>query len=200
MCAQALAINGAKVYIVGRTKEKLERTVQEHSKGISGQLIPIVGDITKKSELERIVKEVESKEKCLCVLVNNAGISGTDEGQQAKNASGGSEGKPEGGSAEALKKNLFEGDDSFDTWTDIYRTNVAAIYFTSVAFLPLLAKATEHHKGYSGTIINITSISGLTKQAQNHFGYNSSKGAAIHLNEMLATELANNQVKVRVNR
>lgn len=199
MCAQALAVNGAKVYIVGRTEEKLQKTAETHGKGISGQLIPIVGDITKKADLERIVKEVESKEKCLCILVNNAGISGTDEGPQAKNASGGSEGKPEGENAVALKKALFEADDSFDTWTDIYRTNVAAMYFTSVAFLPLLEKATEHHHGYSGTIINITSISGITKQAQNHFAYNSSKGAAIHLNEMLATELANNEIKIRVN-
>lgn len=199
MCAQALAVNGAKVYIVGRTKERLDNTVETHGKGISGQLIPIVADVTKKSEIERLVKEIEAKEKCICVLINNAGISGTDEGPQSNNASGGSEGKPEGGSAAELKKNLWESDDDFDTWTDIYRVNAAGIYFTSVAFLPLLESASKHHKGYSGTIINITSISGITKQAQNHFAYNSSKGAVIHLNEMLATELANNGVKIRVN-
>lgn len=199
MCAQALAVNGAKVYIVGRTKEKLEKTVEVHGKDIAGQLIPIVADISEKSELERLVKEIEAKEKCICVLINNAGISGTDEGPQSKNASGGSEGKPEGENAVELKKNLWQGDDDFDTWTDIYRVNAAGMYFTSVAFLPLLEAASVHHKGYSGTIINITSISGITKQAQNHFAYNSSKGAAIHLNEMLATELANNGIKIRVN-
>lgn len=199
MCAQALAVNGAKVYIVGRDIEKLKTTVQEHGQNIAGQMIPIAADITKKDELEKLVKEIESKEKCLCVLVNNAGISGTDEGPQSKNAAGGSEGKPEGSDATEMKKNLWESEDNFQTWTDIYQTNVAAMYFTSVAFLPLLEKATEHHKGYSGAIINITSISGITKQAQNHFAYNSSKGAAIHLNEMLATELANNKIKIRVN-
>ncbi|CCG81847.1 Short-chain dehydrogenase [Taphrina deformans PYCC 5710] len=199
MCARALAANGAKVYIVGRTEEKLEVSAKEHGEGLSGQLIPIVADITKKSELEKLVKEIESKEKCLCILVNNAGISGTSEGPQSTNASGGTEGSPEGETAQELKDNLWGAKDDFDTWTDIYRTNVAALYYTSVAFLPLLESASKHHHGYSGTIINITSISGLTKQAQNHFAYNSSKGAAIHLNEMLATELANNGIKIRVN-
>lgn len=121
MCAQALAVNGARVYLVGRTKEKLDKTISVHGKDIAGELIPMVADITKKSELEKLVQEIKAKEKCICVLINNAGISGTDEGPQSKNAAGGSEGKPEGDNAVELKKNLFEGDDDFDTWTDIYR-------------------------------------------------------------------------------
>lgn len=199
MCAQALAVNGARVYIVGRSQDRLDAAVKSHGQNIAGELIPIVADITKKSDLEKLVKEIESKEKCLCILVNNAGISGTSEGPQSTNASGGTEGSPEGEDANELKKNLWTSEDNFDTWTDIYRTNVAAMYWTSVAFLPLLEAATKHHKGYSGCILNITSISGITKQAQNHFAYNASKGAAIHLNEMLATELANNKIKIRVN-
>jgi len=199
MCAQALAVNGAKVYIVGRTEDKLKNAVEAHGKGIKGQLIPLVADVTKKSEIERLVKEIESREKCLCILINNAGVSGTSQGPQASNVSGGDEGSPEGENAVELKKALWHSAADFDTWTDIYRTNVAAMYFTSIAFLPLLEAATKHHHGYSGTIINITSISGITKQAQSHFAYNSSKAAAIHLNTLLATELANNSIKIRVN-
>jgi NAD(P)-dependent dehydrogenase (short-subunit alcohol dehydrogenase family) len=48
MCTQALAVNGAKVYIVGRTEEKLERVVEVHGKDIAGQIIPIVGDVSSK--------------------------------------------------------------------------------------------------------------------------------------------------------
>lgn len=48
MITQALSVNGAKVYICGRTKEKLDRVVEIHGKGIAGQIIPIVGDISSK--------------------------------------------------------------------------------------------------------------------------------------------------------
>jgi len=48
MCTQALAVNGAKVYIVGRTEEKLDRVAEIHGKGIAGEIIPLVGDVTDK--------------------------------------------------------------------------------------------------------------------------------------------------------
>lgn len=69
----------------------------------------------------------------------------------------------------------------------------------STAFLPLLQKATEHQKGYSGTIINISSISGLVRISQGHFSYNASKAATVHLNKMLASEVAKTGLKIRIN-
>ncbi|TLD07942.1 short-chain dehydrogenase, partial [Venturia nashicola] len=48
MAVQALAVNGAKVYITGRTKEKLDRVVESHSKGISGEIMPLTADISDK--------------------------------------------------------------------------------------------------------------------------------------------------------
>jgi NADP-dependent 3-hydroxy acid dehydrogenase YdfG len=52
MITQTLAVNGAKVYIVGRTEEKLERVVEVHGKGIAGQIIPIVGDVASKEGVQ----------------------------------------------------------------------------------------------------------------------------------------------------
>lgn len=69
----------------------------------------------------------------------------------------------------------------------------------TMAFLPLLQAATEHQHGYSGTVINICSISGIVKTAQHHFAYNASKAAVIHLTKMLGFEIGNNGLKVRVN-
>jgi len=69
----------------------------------------------------------------------------------------------------------------------------------TTAFLPLLQKATDLHHGYSGCVINITSISGLVKISQGHFSYNASKAAEIHLNKMLASEIAKTGLKIRVN-
>jgi NAD(P)-dependent dehydrogenase (short-subunit alcohol dehydrogenase family) len=63
----------------------------------------------------------------------------------------------------------------------------------------MLQKASEHQYGYSGTVINISSISGIVQTSQHHFGYNASKAAAIHLTKMLASEIANNNIKIRVN-
>ncbi|MCJ1397827.1 hypothetical protein MMC11_001023 [Xylographa trunciseda] len=187
MCVQTLAVNGAKVYIVGRTEEKLENVVKAHGQNIAGEIIPLVGDITSKSSIKKLVKEIESKEKHLDILINNAGISSNTQTVEAK-------------TAEEMSKNLFDDENAtFEDWTDPYRTNVAQVFFMTTAFLPLIAKATEHQHGYSGTVINISSISGLVKSSQHHFSYNASKGAAIHLTKLLASEVANNGVKVRIN-
>lgn len=186
MATQALVTNGAKVYITGRTKSKLDRVVELYSHG-NDSIIPLQCDVSDKSQIADLVKEVSSREKCLCILVNNAGISGSTL-------------QTESGSASEMKQNLFEAEKStFDDWTDVYRTNVAQIFFTTTAFLPLLQKSGDMFPGWSGTVVNITSISGLVKTAQHHFGYNASKAAAIHLTRMLAAEIAANELKVRVN-
>jgi NAD(P)-dependent dehydrogenase (short-subunit alcohol dehydrogenase family) len=187
MATQALAVNGAKVYIVGRTQEKLDTAAAAHSKGIDGQIIPIAADITSKSEIARLVKEIESRESHLDILINNAGISGSTQQTESK-------------SAEEMKKNLFDDESStLDDWISTYRTNVPPLFFVSVAFLPLLAKSTEAQYGWSGAVINISSISGIVQSSQHHFGYNSSKAAAIQLTKMLAAETAQNGIKIRVN-
>jgi NAD(P)-dependent dehydrogenase (short-subunit alcohol dehydrogenase family) len=187
MATQALAVNGAKVYIVGRTEEKLENVVKAHGQGIAGEIIPITADITSKSEIAKLVKEIESREKCLCILINNAGISGNTQQTEAK-------------TAEEMKKNLFDDESStIDDWVNTYRTNVPQLFFMTMAFLPLLQKASDHQHGYSGTVINISSISGIVQSSQHHFGYNASKAAAIHLTKMLAAEVANNGLKIRIN-
>jgi len=187
MATQALAVNGAKVYITGRTAEKLENVVKHHGQNIPGEIIPLTCDITFKSEIARLVKEIESRERCLCILINNAGINSTTQQTEAK-------------TAEEMKKNLFDDEGStFDTWVSTYQTNVPSIFFMTTAFLPLLQKASEHQYGYSGTVINISSISGIVQASQHHFAYNASKAAAIHLTKMLASEIAENGLKIRVN-
>ncbi|RYO81217.1 hypothetical protein DL766_006753 [Monosporascus sp. MC13-8B] len=186
MATQALVANGAKVYITGRTKEKLDAVAQQYSEG-SGSIIPLQCDVSDKSQIANLVKGVSSGEECLCILINNAGISGNTF-------------QTEAGSAAEMKENLFDSEKAtFEDWTDIYRVNVPQIYFMTTAFLPLLQKSSERHPGWSGTVINISSISGLVKTAQHHFSYNASKAAAVHLTRMLATEIAGNKLKIRVN-
>ena len=187
MAVQALATNGAKVYIVGRTEEKLQKVADTFGKDIPGQIIPVTGDVTNKSSIKELVKHISEREKCLCILINNAGIELNSQ-------------KTEAESAEEMSKNLFDDENETpELWADTHRTNVAQLFFMTAAFLPLLQKATEHQHGYSGTVINITSISGFVKTAQHHFAYNASKAAAVHLTTMLSSEIAANGLKIRVN-
>lgn len=51
MATQALAVNGATVYIVGRTATKLETVAKIYRNNIRGRIIPIVADISSKEEI-----------------------------------------------------------------------------------------------------------------------------------------------------
>ncbi|PCH07226.1 Glucose/ribitol dehydrogenase [Penicillium occitanis (nom. inval.)] len=190
MAVQSLAVNGAKVYIVGRTEEKLQRVAELYSTGQNGpgQIIPIVADVSKKSDIDRLISEFKSKEDHLSILINNAGISGSARHDTERE-------HPEG-----LKETFFDNDAAtFEDWEDVYRTNVAQLFFMTSAFLPLLQRATETIPGFSSTVINISSISGIVKASQHHFAYNASKAAAIHLTKMLAHEIYTSGLKIRVN-
>jgi len=187
MATQALAVNGAKVYIVGRTAEKLEQVSKTYNQDSAGEIIPITADVSKKDSIRQLYEEISKKEEHLDILINNAGISTSTFQTESK-------------SAEEMKKNLFDNDDAtFEDWDDVYRTNVSQCYFMTTAFLPLLQKATEKQYGWSGTVINISSISGRVKTTQHHPQYNASKAATIHLTRMLANEIQENGLKIRVN-
>ncbi|TQV94542.1 hypothetical protein V2A60_005580 [Cordyceps javanica] len=188
MAAQALAANGAKVYICGRTQEKLQNARETHEYQAPGQMIPITADISSKAGIAALVEEIERREDCVCLLVNNAGVSST------------SGDVSEARSATEMRKALFDsGDSQFDEWESVYRTNVTSMFFTTAAFLPLLQGSTDRHPGWSAGVINITSISGLIKSAQHHFAYNASKAAAEHLTRMMAAEIAEAGLRIRVN-
>lgn len=110
MAAQAFAVNGAKCYIIGRTLSKLETVAETFGKDVPGQIIPLQGDISDKKEIARLYAEIEKREKCVCVLINNAGISSNTL-------------ETEAGSAEEMKKNLFDNEESnIEDWVDTYRT------------------------------------------------------------------------------
>jgi NAD(P)-dependent dehydrogenase (short-subunit alcohol dehydrogenase family) len=183
MIAQTLATNGARVYITGRNKDKLDRAIAAHKSALpADSLIPITADVTDKSSIQNLYDDISSREKCLCILVNNAGVSSSRVDL--------SSGSP--GDAQALRKAAFESDDAtFENWDQTLRTNVASPYFVTMAFAPLLQASSEKHPGWSATVINICSISGSVQSSQTgQFPYNSSKAAALHLTRMLAYEFS----------
>jgi NAD(P)-dependent dehydrogenase (short-subunit alcohol dehydrogenase family) len=94
------------------------------------------------------------------VIVANAGI-------------GGPKAEPDKEDAGELKDKLWEAE-SVEEWNETYSTDVTSVYFTTVAFLPLLQAAIEP-KGpgekFSSSVITTSSMSGIMRHAQGHFAY-----------------------------
>lgn len=185
MAAQALAANGAKVYTIGRRKEALEKAASSHSPDqYDGQIIPCSPcDVTSKKDIEALVKEISSKENHINLLITAAGIEGTKV-------------EPDEDNAEDLKAKLWE-KESFEAWDETYRTDVSGVYFTTVAFLPLLERGVAEHGHLAPSVIVISSMSGIMRHAQGHFGYNAAKGATVHLTKLMSAEFQ--KLKIRVN-
>jgi NAD(P)-dependent dehydrogenase (short-subunit alcohol dehydrogenase family) len=162
--------------------EALENAAQKHSPDSdesSGSIIPIGPcDVTSKKSLEGLVNQVEAKEKYLSVVVAAAGTSGP-------------KGFPDTPDAVQMKKNLWQ--ESAEDWNTTYNTDVTAVYFTAVAFLPLLHAAPKSH---SSSVIVISSMSGLMRHSQAHFAYNAAKGATAHLSKMMSKEFASTGIRV----
>lgn len=68
-----------------------------------------------------------------------------------------------------LSEYLFN-NESFEEWSSLYAINTFSIYFVTIAFLDLLDKGSKNtdKEGFSSSVINITSMSGLVKFAQRH--------------------------------
>ncbi|KAG2156348.1 hypothetical protein DEU56DRAFT_231454 [Suillus clintonianus] len=189
MIAQAFANNGAKVYITSRRQDVLEHAAKQWGSSLAhpkGKLIPVTCDVMSKESIKQLVQEITKNEDHIDLLVNNAGIS---EGKSAVEK--GDE------SANDLSTELFGEDQA--SWENVYRTNVIGCFFTTTAFLPLLHASSLGKSQHTGSVINITSVSGITRTTQRHYKYNVSKAAAIHLSTLLAQEFRRKAVQVRVN-
>ncbi|KAK5445155.1 hypothetical protein LTS15_010246 [Exophiala xenobiotica] len=184
MATQALAANGAKVYITGRRKEVLENAAQSHTpqssdKTMHGEIIPMGPcDVTSKEDLEKLTKEIESREKYLSLVVAAAGVSGP-------------KGSPDAEDAEQMRSNLWQ--EAVDDWNATYKTNVTSVFFSVVSFLPLLQRAPEK---LNSSVIVISSMSGMMRHSQAHFSYNAAKAATAHLSRMMSKEFAKTGIRV----
>jgi NAD(P)-dependent dehydrogenase (short-subunit alcohol dehydrogenase family) len=187
--AQAFANNGAKVYITSRRQDVLEHTSKQWGSSLAhpkGKLIPVTCDVTSKDSIKKLLQEISKQEDHIDLLVNNSGIS---EGQ--------SDVEKGDQSVRDLAMELFGEDQG--SWENVYRANVIGCFFTTTAFLPLLHAASLTKSQHTGSVINITSMSGITRTTQHQYKYNVSKAAAIHLSTLLAQEFRRMAVQVRVN-
>ncbi len=156
-------------------------------------------DVTSKPDLEKLVKDLASKETylnllssspCLfsCFLTNpshtvtNAGISGP-------------KAPPDSTSADELHDKIWQGE-SVEDWDSVLKTNVTSVYFSTLAFLPLLQASIGKYAPRSPSVIVISSMSGIMRYSQGHFAYNAAKGATVHLSKLMSAEFEKAEVRV----
>ncbi|KAG9243545.1 hypothetical protein BJ878DRAFT_510289 [Calycina marina] len=177
MMARALALNGAaKVYIVGRRKDKLEEVAKSTS--TSNIIIPIVGDVTSKENLAFIVSTVTQEVGFINVLIANSGILGP----QAS--------IPKGTISSVADFQKAYGDVEFEDYVDTFRLNAAGTWFTVMAFLGLLDEGNKKaNVSQTSQVIATSSIASFNRAAPGGYAYGQSKAATTHLVKQLATGL-----------
>ncbi|ORY56584.1 uncharacterized protein BCR38DRAFT_450651 [Pseudomassariella vexata] len=190
--AKTLAANGAKVYITGRRIDVLETSARIHGApenlgANGGSIVPIAMDVTSKESIKAAVDTIIQKDGHVNLLVNNAGMFA---GRAESKAANGAEAYGDAMFAESID----------DGWQKSYLTNCTSIYFVTAAFLPLLAKASSSPSEKVGSVINISSVSGLLKISQDsQYSYNCSKAATTHLTRQMALELSHENINICVN-
>ena len=176
MMTRALALNGAnKVYIIGRRKEVLEKATQSVS---TSNVIPIVGDVTDRGAMDKIVSTIKSEIGYINVLICNSGISGPPTKPRIQDCKTIDEAQAAMGAA------------SFEETAKTFEVNAVAVWYNIVAFLGLLdAGNKKGNVTQKSQVICTSSIGGFNRNAPGGFVYGQSKAATTHLVKQLATNL-----------
>ncbi|WWC95809.1 hypothetical protein V866_002675 [Kwoniella sp. B9012] len=177
----ALAVNGAKVIIIGRRLPTLETTSKEINEQASkngGQVIAIEGDISSKKGIEAVYESIKSLTDRVDYLVNDAGFASVYKVRADID------------DPVELEKKLWSIEES--DFNDMTKYFMTAPWLLSVKLIPLFKKSSDP------VISNITSIGGQTiDRSITHPAYASAKAAEIHLTQRLAANLI--PLKIRVN-
>ncbi|KAI0871346.1 short-chain dehydrogenase [Hypoxylon argillaceum] len=197
MMAKALAGAGATVYILGRRAPALEAAASS----LHASIIPLVCDVTDKASLQHAVDVITRDAGYVNLVVANAGIFGPTASFDHRGAA------PDIG---ALRRRLFE-DVDMAAFTETLRVNVAAAYFTLLAFLELLDAGNKNAlKGGYGKperegsrvpqvqsqVVVTASVGAYSRERASAPAYAASKAALAHLAQHAATNLAPYQIRV----
>jgi len=167
--ARLLAKEGAHVALSDIHPQGAETLRDEINAQRPGAAIAIAQDVTKEDDWLRVFGETERVFGGLHVLVNNAGIS--------------------------LTKNLEE--ITLEEWRRVHAIDLDSVFLGckhAVALIARTAKAT----GLGGSIVNISSISGIVA-GHNLAAYNSAKAGVRHLSKSVALYCAKKGYDIRSN-
>lgn len=184
--ARALDANGAKaVYIIGRREDTLK---QAAASAENGTIKPIVGDVTDKESLKKVVYQIQQEQGYVNLLFANAGVMGPSHASAVANKK----------TVKEYSQALFEPSvEDFD-WTS--HVNSTGVFYTVLAFMELLdAGNQKRNVPQESQVIVTSSVAGFSRTLGVGFAYSASKAAVNHLVKMLSTAFATNQFHIRVN-
>jgi len=191
MMAKALDANGAaKVFIIGRRKEKL---LEVASAAVNKTIIPIQGDVGSKESLKSCADEVASQTQFVNAVIANSGAQGPTLNDLPKDRT-----------TSLSEFHEFLWKPSMEEFDQAFHINTTAAFYTMVAFLPLLDAGNNHKSSpTAGTTITsqfiITgSIGALSKRPGMGFAYAASKAGTILMMKQIAAMMVPYNIRCNI--
>lgn len=163
-----LATAGAKVVLVDLSLEELQPVADEIKKS-RGEALIIKCDVSKKAEVDNVIKETLNKFKKIDILVNNAGIF-------------------------PFQPFLEMPEANFQKVVDI---NLKGYFLMAQACAKEMQRNQPNEKGQKGSIINIASVAAIMGFS-GLVHYCASKGGIVAMSKAMALELALFGIRVNV--
>lgn len=154
--ARIFAREGAKVVLTDLNDTDGEAL----AKDIGGSARFVKHDVTREEDWQRVADTAVKAFGGVHILVNNAGVSGSD--------------------PDIL---------SISTWDQQMNVNTKGVFLGLRTIIPVM------QKGGGGSIVNISSISGIAGQAFVHMGYNAAKGAVRMMTKATAVQFAKDGIR-----
>ena len=167
--SQCLAQEGYDLAICGVREEAAVEQVIQDLRSSGGQVVYIRADVGDREARSLMVREVKARLGRLNVLVNNAGVAPRE------------------------RKDILEASEESFEW--VFRVNAVGPYFLTQAIANWMIEQKRESSGFSGCIINISSIS-ATVASVNRGEYCISKAAIAMASLLWATRLAEFEIPV----
>lgn len=187
--ARALDANGAKaVYIIGRREQTLKDAAKT---AVNGTIKPIVGDVSDKDSLSKVVEQIKQEQGYINLLFANAGVGGPKDRVNLTELGS----KP---SIKDFQKAMW--DPPTEEYTKALHINCTAVYYTTIAFLELLDAGNKNgNLAQDSQVIVTSSVAGFSRYMASSFAYSTSKAAVNHLVKNLSTAFSQNGFHIRAN-
>ena len=165
--AKQLAAAGANVAVCARSVEACEQTAAAAREAGGGEVVVIPVDVADAAQVDGCVKEVLAKFGRIDIMVNNAGIT-----------------------RDGLLMRMTDQD-----WDAVIDTNLKGTFlFSRAVSRPMMKNKDADGNPCGGSIINITSVVGITGNA-GQANYTASKGGVIALTKTVAKELGSRLIR-----
>ena len=159
----------------------------------NGTIKPIVGDVSDKNSIKKVVDQIRQEQGYVNLLFNNAGISGPGD-----RAALGEKKTGEKPTIQEFQEALWASES--EDYTKTLHVNCTGVYYTTIAFLDLLdAGNKKKNVNQESQVIITSSVAGFSRFLASSFAYSTSKAAVNHLTKLLATTFAQNGLHIRVN-